>query len=163
MITEQVIKDALDGYFYIFECAHQRTRVKRVPKDFVPSHKPNYLYGDEAVTAHGKVWTAEEDAKLTRMFNAGCTYKEMGKELKVSASSANYRWQELCLLHGYSNKRANTQEKFPMEVCTKLANLKLAQNLTLAQAAKKMGLTTNQAANLWKRWRAANGLEAEAA
>lgn len=163
MNAEQVIKQALDGLFYTFDVEVHRTRVKTVPKDHIPTHKPRYLYEEDASFKLGRQWTAAEDDLMRQMYHAGKTFKEMGRAVGVSASGANVRWREICLMDGCTNQRRNLYNSIPLEVCVRVVNMKISENLTFDQVARAMNLTRNQVAGIWRRWRKENNIRREAA
>lgn len=153
MNTEQQIRDALDGLFFTIDAETQRVRVRRVSKDYIPTHKP-VGFSDEGVKpSTARKWTEAEDQLMIQMFERGFTFRQIGRALKASQSAANVRWQELCVKHGFKNKRRDLNQKFPAEVYAQVAHLKSVECMTQCQIAKKMGLTFNQVQGIWRRWK----------
>jgi hypothetical protein len=163
MNAEQIIKEALDGLFFSYNCGTQQTRVRRVSKDYIPSHKPVGFYDDDAKPSTARKWTEAEDQMMIQMFERGFTFRQMGRALKASQSAANVRWQELCVKHGFSNKRRDLHQKFPAEVYARVAHLKAVECMTSEQIAKEMGFTLNQVAGIWRRWKRNNSTDELAA
>lgn len=163
MSAEQVIKDALDGRFFVYVCGTQQTRERRVSKDYIPSHKPVGFYDDDAKPSTARKWTEAEDKTLIDMFHGGYTFREMGRAIKVSQNAANVRWQQLCVKHGFKNERRDLNQKYPAELYARVAHLKAVQCMTQDQIAKELGLTLNQVQGIWRRWRRNNSTDEIAA
>ena len=153
MDAEKVMKEALDGWFFTVDHITHLTRAREVPANYIPNHKPRYHYDEETAPARGRQWTEAEDTVLIRMFEAGYTFREMGKAVKASQSAVNVRWQELCLARGIQNKRRSPLEKYPAELYPKVAHMKTVEELTFRQIAAKLNMNANQIAGIWRRWR----------
>lgn len=162
MDAETVMKEALDGWFFSIHPITYATKARQVPLDHIPTHKPRFNYDEETAPVRGRQWTEAEDAVLTKMFEAGYTFREMGKAVKASQSAANVRWQELCLARGIKNERRSPLEKYPAELYPKVAHMKTVDELTFRQIAAKLNMTANQIAGIWRRWRK-NGEQTEQA
>lgn len=163
MNLEQEMKEALDGKFFTFSPFTQEVKTKKVSKDYIPSHRPNGMYDEETMKPKGRKWTDEEDALLFKMWENGYSFKEMAKAIGGSTSAINVRWQEICLMRGIQPKRHNLNEKFPPDVYQKVGYLKVVKNMTLRQIARETGMTVNQIAGIWRRYKVNNDLMDEAA
>lgn len=162
MDAEQVMKQALDGCFFVIHPITYATQMKRVPLNHIPNHKPRFNYDEEAQPVRGRQWTEADDAILIKMFEAGHTFSEMGKVVKASQSAVNVRWRELCIAKGIKNERRSPLEKYAAELYPKVAHMKTVDQLTFRQIALKLNMTPNQIAGIWRRWRK-NGEQMEQA
>ena len=163
MNAEQIIKDALDGWFFTLNAAQQVTKARKVAKDFIPSHLPRFIHDEETQPVRGKQWTEAEDALLKKLYDNGYSFKEMGKAVGVGPSAANYRWQELCLKWGIPTCTRQMNVKYPPELYAKVAHMKNVRRMTFGQISEELDMTRNQIAGIWKRWKQNNAVDEYAA
>ncbi len=93
MNTEQDMKKALDGWLFVYNCEKQKTTARKVSLDYIPSHKPKFHIQIETPSQRARVWTAEEDELLFKMFYGGYSFKDMAKMIGISQALANNRAQ----------------------------------------------------------------------
>jgi len=151
MTTEVEMKEALDGRFFTYVCESQTVTCRKVPKDHIPAHKPKIMDEDDKPKT-GYPWSEAEDARLTNLRERDLTWTEIGKNMKMSATAVRNRYLVLCLKRGKKehiiiNRRPDTSV---ME--RRVADLK-TQDMTFSQIAAELGISRNQVAGLWARWR----------
>lgn len=151
-MIEEVMKAALDGWFYTFNAEKQKTRATRVPKDHIPEHRPHAPICLEAPGRGAKVWTPAEDNMLFEMFEKGFSFKQMGTALKISQSLANNRFRELCIRRNVKPSRRNLTAKYDEAEEAALIKLK-NDGYTFRQIAEKMNITRNQVSGIWSRYK----------
>ena len=151
MITELEMKEALDGRFYTYVCESQTVTCRKVPKDHIPIHKPRIL-DEEKKPKTGYPWSEEEDDRLTHLREDGnLIWTEIAIRFRMSPSAVKNRYLLLCLKRGKAEHRVNrTPDTIALE--RRVVDLK-TQELTFDQIAVEMGLSRNQVAGLWRRWR----------
>lgn len=150
MITELEMKEALDGWFYVYNCEQQSVMRRKVSKDHIPCHKPRILDEDQKPKT-GYPWTDTEDERLVKLREANLVWTEIAHRFRMSPSAVKNRYLVLCLKSGRAEHRVNrTPDTVALE--RRVVDLK-TQELTFDQIAVEMGLSRNQVAGLWRRWR----------
>lgn len=163
MTTELEMKEALDGWFFVYLCESQTVQRRKVPKDHIPAHKPQIM--DEDVKPKtGYPWKQAEDDRLVQLRENNLSWGEIASAFRMSQSAVRNRYLVLCLKSGrpeFKYKRPNrTADTEHLE--RRVVDLK-TQDLTFSQIAQEMGITRNQVAGLWGRWRKRSSMWEEAA
>lgn len=150
MTAEQIMKKALDGWFFTYNTEKQKTTALRVSdSDLVelkncapPPPHPNT-----------RIWTLEEDERLLAMFEEGLSFREAGKALGVSAAHANMHFHVLRKERGTQYRLRTTNQKFSAELEAQVVHWHVAKGKMLREIPELVGLTRNQVVGLWTRYR----------
>lgn len=160
MTTEQEMKLALDGWFFVYNCEKQSVIRRKVPKDHIPAHRPNTLeVGEFGTTAYP--WSRDEDEQLIRLRESNLVWTEIAPHFGLSASTVKNRYILLCHMRGVPEFKVN-RDRDTYELELRIIDY-IDRNLTFAQIAQKMGLSRNQVAGLVGRWKKRNALAGQAA
>lgn len=151
MNAEQIIKDALDGSFFRYDPVTQKIKRTRVPKNYIPNHKPSFTMTEKKPSHNAKNWTIEEDMLLLEMRAKGMRWRQIGTALKVSFNSAANRYYELCIKRGIQPIRS-FYRVYDDGAEEKVVELR-RRGMMLKEVAEALGMTKNQVVNLWERYR----------
>jgi hypothetical protein len=153
MTAEQIMKKALDGWFYTYNELTLKTRARAVEKDFIPTHKPHAPILQEGPGRGARPWTPDEDASLFTMYDDGLSFREMADVLGISDSLANNRFRLLCAQQGIYPETRKMNQKYSAETEAHVVHLHVDKRMTFREIAAVTGLTLNQALGLWSRWK----------
>lgn len=150
MTTELEMKEALDGWFYVYNCEKQAVMRRKVPKDHIPSHKPKIMEEDQKPKT-GYAWTQREDEMLLELRHRNHSWRECAKYLRMSSTCARNRYLELCRKRGLREHRYERPlENREMEA--RVMALR-GDGKTFQDIAEILTITRNQVAGIVQRVR----------
>lgn len=149
MTAEQIIKQALDGWFFVYNDSKQKTIALRA-SDYSPPEPKSYI--PPPPHPNTRIWTDEENDALLAMFEAGLSFEEMGNAIGVSKAHANMHFHILRKERGLEYRLRTTNQKFSMELEAQVVHWHLAKGKMLREIPELVGLTRNQVVGLWTRW-----------
>lgn len=149
MTTELEMKQALDGWFFVYNCEKQAVTKRKVSKNYIPVHKPPDLQPPPAPTAYP--WKPTEDDYLVELRERNLSWREIAKYLGLSPSCARFRYIELCHRRGVAEHKVTRR----IEACALEARVMAlrAQDKSFADIAYEIGVTRNKVAGIVQRVR----------
>jgi hypothetical protein len=152
MNAEEIIKSKLDGWFYSVDPEFGRTITKTVPLDYIPDYKfkdvdPEFGY------SNAYQWTPEEDDLIIELRHGGAKWADIGKRLKLSATTPKNRYYDLCKMRGIEplNNDLTKPWRFDKATRDRAIAMRLA-GMMFKEIAAELGITTVQANHIFIRW-----------
>jgi len=154
--AERHIKSQLDGRFFTmmvtpgFE-AEPYVDERRVPKDYIPDHRPAWstdMEGGEVEHHNATPFTAEQDAKLLEMRAAGARWRVIGVAIGRCVNNTRDRYKAICRERGIDPgpTRLPKPPKVAIHIKERAFALKL-DGYTYVQIGEMLGLTKWQASD----------------
>lgn len=167
--TEQAIKANLDGTFIAVNVATGQLEQRKVPLDYIPTHKASYHGNFEALSEKLKElratqWLPEEEERLIAMRERGLHWDSIRKMLQRGERTLKEHYVKLCKERGIeplvappvASPRLTAEAKAEILVLRK-------QGVPFAQIAEQLNRPTYQVMDYYTRHIASKRGRGEAA
>lgn len=158
MNAEQVIKEALDGWFFAIRGEMQKLHAIRVPVDYLPSHgaPEDFEESDpeeEQVHHNTKKFTPEQDELIIELRAQMKAWRRIGEIVGADQHVAKRRYLHLCEKRGINPIRLDVNSrKWTEAQIAELVKLR-ADGWCFEAIGAKVGMTRMQATDLYRRLR----------
>lgn len=155
MNTEREMKEWLDGWFFAIDHERNCTTSTPVDRDFIPSHRPKYVYAEDGPVSNNNShhWSETEDAIMLEMRRAGNTFREIGKALSLAGSTCQRRFKELLEVQGFTPpKRKHKPLKWSLETEARVVAMR-EMGMGFHEIGPVCGMTRQQANELYRRYK----------
>lgn len=161
MITELEMKQKLDGWFYTYVSESQMVKARKVPVDFIPSHKPKMLEEyEKPKTAYQ--WSQREDDLLIEVRHKNKSWREVANCLRMSPSAVRNRYLELCRQRNMPEYKIVVRPPEVLAIESRILSLR-DDDKSFSEIAAILSITRNQVAGIVQRIRRRRELEDVAA
>lgn len=151
MITEQDIRDALDGWFYSLDFERGNVIATPVRKNHIPNHVPKYLseFDQDKPHFNNKKFTPDQDDTIIRMREQGYIWQDISKAVRHDGTLTRARYIIICRERGIRPLLDVRKKKFTPEQRRQLIEMR-ARGVSYAEIGSQIGMTEQQARDLYR-------------
>jgi len=148
MNAEDHMKSKLDGFFFSIDNVRGCTVKQRVPRDYMPDHKPKWDNEDNACNGQiggntrGREWTDADDDELVALRTEGVRWEAIARTMRRAQRTVRERYAGICHKRGltpvtyvYSGKQT-----IPTEAKSAIISLR-RKGIDYAEIGAEVGLS----------------------
>ena len=157
--TEAYMKAYLDGWFFTLD--HERGRVlsNSVPLDYIPDHRPKFLYDAEVENPNAYPWSESEDLRILELRRQGMTFREIAKVFNMANSSIVKRFRQI---EPPKKPKEVRESKYSFDLEARIVGMRL-RGMPYPEIGKLVNLTPTTVRDIFRRYRKRGELRKRAA